>query len=31
MLEETGFGVRAAVLVDDRLVEIRDSDRDDPP
>ena len=30
VLEETGFGVRAAVLVDDRLVEIRDSDRDDP-
>ena len=31
VLEETGFGIRAAVLVDDRLIEIRDSDRDDPP
>jgi Rne/Rng family ribonuclease len=30
VLEDTGFGVRAAVLVDGRLVEIRDSDRDDP-
>lgn len=30
VLEETGFGVRAAVLVDDRLVEVRDSDRNDP-
>jgi ribonuclease G len=31
VLEDTGFGVRAAVLVEDRLVEIRDSDRDDLP
>ena len=30
VLEETGFGIRAAVLIDDRLVEIRDVDRDDP-
>jgi ribonuclease G len=30
VLEETGFGIRAAVLVDDRLIEVRDSDRDDP-
>ena len=30
VLEETGFGVRAAVLADGWLVEIRDSDRDDP-
>lgn len=30
VLEETGFGIRAAVLSDGRLVEIRDSDRDDP-
>ena len=30
VLEETGFGVRAAVLADGRLIEVRDSDRDDP-
>ena len=30
VLEDTGFGIRAAILVDDRLVEIRDVDRDDP-
>jgi ribonuclease G len=31
VLEETGFGVRAAVLDDDRrLIEVRDGDRDDP-
>ncbi len=30
VLEETGFGVRTAILVADRLVEIRDRDRDDP-
>ena len=30
VLEETGFGIRAAVLIDDRLTEIRDHDRGDP-
>ena len=30
VLEETGFGIRAAVLVDDRLAEVRDQDRGDP-
>ena len=30
VLEETGFGIRAAILVDDRLIEVRDCDRDDP-
>ncbi len=30
VLEDTGFGVRGAVLADDRLIEVRDSDRDDP-
>ncbi|MEK0082304.1 ribonuclease E/G [Benzoatithermus flavus] len=31
VLEDTGFGIRAAVLDgDDRLIEIRDVDRDDP-
>jgi ribonuclease E/ribonuclease G len=31
VLEDTGFGIRAAVLDEaDRLLEIRDSDRDDP-
>ena len=30
VIEDTGFGVRAAMLVDDRLVEVRDADRDDP-
>ena len=30
VVEDTGFGIRAAILVDDRLVEIRDADRDDP-
>ena len=30
MLEETGFGIRAAVLLDDRLTEIRERDRHDP-
>ncbi len=29
VLEETGFGIRAAVLADGRLIEIRDSDRDE--
>ena len=31
VLEETGFGIRAAVLdLEDRLIEVRDADRDDP-
>lgn len=30
VLEETGFGVRAAVLGEGRLLELRDVDRDDP-
>ena len=31
VLEDTGFGVRAAVLDDERrLIEVRDADRDDP-
>jgi Rne/Rng family ribonuclease len=30
VLEETGFGIRAAVVENDRLIELRDSDRDDP-
>ena len=30
VIEETGFGIRAAMLIDDRLVEIRDQDRGDP-
>ena len=30
VVEETGFGIRAAMLIDDRLVEIRDQDRGDP-
>lgn len=29
VLEETGFGIRAAVLLEGRLIEIRDGDRDD--
>lgn len=29
VLEETGFGLRAAVVEEDRLVELRDVDRDD--
>ncbi|MFL5336352.1 MAG: ribonuclease E/G [Geminicoccaceae bacterium] len=30
VIEDTGFGLRAAILVDERLVEVRDSDREDP-
>lgn len=30
VLEDTGFGIRAAVLLDGHLIEIKDSDRDDP-
>jgi ribonuclease G len=30
VLEDTGFGVRAAVLADGRLIEVRDSDHHDP-
>jgi Rne/Rng family ribonuclease len=31
VLEDTGFGVRAAILdLEDRLIEVRDADRDDP-
>ena len=30
VLEDTGFGLRAAVLVDERLLELRDQRRDDP-
>jgi ribonuclease G len=30
VIEDTGFGLRAAILVEERLVEVRDVDRDDP-